>query len=171
MVASLLLPATGEAQQPSKSAPLAKELTQLLDQKKVDSIAAKDTGQADHYVAALYFPGLQLLVVSAKYAVPMYINERFAKKEYREIYIDLNSASVAGSKVFVEDLKADGLAAEREGDQPFDIFESGNKRTMFDGDYKKQKLTEKEYQDAFAAADEAYAKFLALLITEAKKGS
>jgi len=171
MVASLLLPATAGAQQASKSAPLAKELTTLLDQKKIDSIAAKDPAQPDHYVGALYFPGLQLLVVSAKYAVPMYINERFAKKEYRDIYIDLNSASVAGSKVFVEDLKADGLMAQREGDQPFDIYESAGKRTMFDGDFKKQKMTEKEYQDAFAAADEAYAKFLSLLIAEAKKGS
>jgi len=169
MVANFLLPAIVEAQQASKSAPLARELTQLLEQKKIDSIAGKDPARTDHYVAALYFPGLQLLVVSARYAVPMYINERFAKKEYREIYIDLNSASVAGSKVFIEDLKADGLAAERDGDQPFDIYEAGNKRTMFDGDFKKQKMTEEEYRSAFTAADEDYARNLALLIAEAKK--
>lgn len=169
-VASLCVPAVGAAQQlVSKSAPLAKELAALLDQKKLDSIAAKDPSAPDHYVGALYFPGLQLLVVSAKYAVPIYINEKLAKKDYREVYIDLNSASVQGTKNFIEDLKADGLLPERNGDEPFDIVEMGTKRTMLDGDYKKQQLTEQAYGDAFKAADEAYAKYLALLIAEAKK--
>jgi len=169
-VASLCVPATGAAQQlASKSAPLAKELTTLLDQKKVDSIAARDPSVPDYYVGALYFPGLQLLVVSAKYAVPMYINEKLAKKDYREVYIDLNSASVQGTKTFIEDLRADGLMPDRSGDDPFDIVEMGGKRTMFDGEFKKQQLSEQAYQDAFKAADEAYAKYLSLLIAEAKK--
>jgi hypothetical protein len=169
-VASLCVPATSAAQQlTSKSAPLAKELAALLDQKKIDAIAAKDASAPDYYVAALYFPGLQLLVVSAKYAVAMYITEKLAKKDYREVYIDLNSASVQGTKNFIEDLKADGLLPDRSGDEPFDIVEIGGKRTMFDGDHKKQQLTEQAYGDAFRAADEAYAKYLSLLIAEAKK--
>jgi hypothetical protein len=170
MVACFCVPATGAAQQlASKSAPLAKELAALLDQKKLDSIAAKDPSVPDYYVGALYFPGLQLLVVSSKYAVAMYINEKLAKKDYREVYIDLNSASVQGTKTFIEDLKADGLLPDRSGDDPFDIVEMGGKRTMLDGDYKKQQLSEQAYADAFKAADEAYAKYLALLIAEAKK--
>jgi len=169
-VASLCVPATGAAQQlASKSAPLAKELTTLLDQKKLDSIAARDPSAPDYYVGALYFPGLQLLVVSAKYAVAIYINEKLAKQDYREVYIDLNSASVQGTKNFIEDLKADGLLPDRSGDDPFDIVEMGGKRTMLDGDYKKQQLTEQAYAEAFKAADEAYAKYLTLLIGEAKK--
>jgi hypothetical protein len=169
-VASLCVPATGAAQQlASKSAPLAKELTALLDQKKMDAVAARDPSTPDYYVGALYFPGLQLLVVSAKYAVALYITEKIAKKDYREVYIDLNSASVQGTKNFIEDLKADGLLPERSGDEPFDIVEMGGKRTMLDGEYKKQQLSEKDYQDAFKAADEAYAKYLSLLIAEAKK--
>jgi hypothetical protein len=172
MVASLFLPSPSPAQEPrSKSAPLAKELVQLIEQQKLDSLAAKDPAVPDHFVGALYFPGLQLLVVSARYSAPPLLNERITKKEYREVYIDLNSASIQETKVFVEDLKADGLFAVRESDQPFDIFEGGGKRTMFDGDWKKQKLSEKEYMDTFAAADEKYAQYLALLIAELKKGS
>ena len=48
--------------QESKSAPLAKQLVQLLEAAKIDSIGAVDptTGA---FVAALYIPGTQLLVV------------------------------------------------------------------------------------------------------------
>jgi len=121
-------------------------------------------------VAALYFPGSQLLVVSARYAVPVLLNEQLAKKNYKEIYIDLNSASVAGSKAFVVDLLTDGLKAKRAEGQAYDTYESPKRRVAFDGDWKAQKLTEEEYMAAFAEADEAYARMLTALITQAKKG-
>ena len=68
----------------------------------MDSIAAADTSQPGTFVAALYFANTQFLVVSAKYAVPQLLNDRLAKKEYRDVYIDLNSASVPEAKVFIE---------------------------------------------------------------------
>ncbi len=156
--------------QDSKSTPLAKELVALLDQAKSDAIAAKDPSSPDSYVAALYFPGSQLLVVSAKYSVPVLLNEKLSKKDYREIYIDLNSASVPESKVFIVDLLADGLKAKRDEGQPYDTFESATKRLAFDGDWRKQKLTEEEYNKEFADADTLYAKLLQALVAEAKKG-
>jgi hypothetical protein len=171
LLTTLTLLRVAAAQEQPKSAPLAKELAQLLEQHKLDSIAAKDPAQPDHFVGALYVPGLQFLVVSARYAAPPLMNERIGKKEYREVYIDLNSASIPESKVFVEDLRADGLFREREGDQASDAVEKGGKRTMFDGDWKKQKLSEKEYMDLYATADDQYAKYLSMLIAEAKKGS
>jgi hypothetical protein len=162
---------TRAAAQDSKSAALAKELTGILDQAKLDAIAAKDPASPDAYVAALYFAGSQLLVVSARYAVPVLLNEQLAKKTYREVYIDLNSASIAGTKTFIVDLLADGLKAKRaEGQAAYDTFESPKQRFAFDGDWKSQKLTEEEYTSAFTAADEAYAKMLAALIAQAKKG-
>jgi hypothetical protein len=171
-VVSLLAcgPATVAAQE-SKSAPLVKELTQLLDQHKLDAIAARLPDGADHFAAALYFPGLQLLVVSARYSVPQYVVEKLAKKDYREVYIDLNSASIPESKVFFEDLKADGLQATRQENDPFDMYEGKGQKLSFDGDWRKAKTTEKEYLDAFAAVDADYAKLLAVLIAQAKKGS
>ena len=166
----LSLPSTASAQE-SKSAPLAKLLAAALDAGKLDSIAAKDPADSDRFVAALYFPGTQLLVISAKYSVPQLLSDRLGKKEYRDVYMDLNGASVADSKIFIEDPGADGLKARREDNQAFDQVEMSGKRTMFDGDWKKQKLSEQDYMKAFSTADERYAQLLAALLAEVKKTS
>jgi len=158
------------AAQESKTAALAKEITALLDAAKLDSIAAKDPAQADTFIAALYFNANQLLVVSARYSVPVLLNEALAKKNYRDIYIDLNSASVPESKVFIVDLGADGLKARRAENQPYDTYETAKVRLAFDGDWKAQKMTEDEYMKAFAEADDKYARMLAALIAQVKKG-
>ena len=60
--------------QESESAVLAEELSQLMTGGQLDAVACKDTVDDDRYVAALSFPG-QLLVVSARYEVPIYIEE------------------------------------------------------------------------------------------------
>jgi len=159
------------AQQP-QSASLAQELASILDQRKMDAVAAKDSGQDDFYYAALYFSGSQLLVVGAKYSVPVLLDAKLLDREYRDAYIDLNSASVPQSKIFVVDLGADGLKATRHENEPYDTFEEGTTRLAFDGDWKKQNLgSEEEYMKAFAAADAKYARMLKALITQAKRGS
>jgi hypothetical protein len=155
--------------QDSKSGPLVKELTQLLEQQKLDSIAARDPAAPDLYVAALYFPGSQLLVVGARYAVPSILNEKLAKKDFREIYTDLNSAAVEGSRWLVMDIGADGLKPKKD-ETHFDTCDMGPRSLVFDGDWKKQKLnSEDDYTKAFTEADERYAKMLAALIAQAKK--
>src|SRR5262245_22234160 len=100
-VAMLALPAATSAQE-SKSAGLARQLASARDAGKLDSIAAKEGSAADVFCAALYFPGAQLLVVSAKYSVPQLLSDRLGKKEYRDTYLDLNGAAVPGSKVFIQ---------------------------------------------------------------------
>ena len=162
--------ATALAQE-SKSVALAKELSAALDAAKLDSIAAKDTAKPDMFYGALYFPGVQLLVVGAQYAAPAAMNDRLAKKDYREAYLDLSSASVPGSKIFIEDLAANGLVAKPKDNEAPDAFESGGKRVSFDGDWKKQKLSEEEYMKAFSDADERYSQVLTALIAQAKKTS
>lgn len=159
------------AAQESLSQPVAKQLAAALGAGKLDSIAAKDPDSTGVYVAALYFPGMQLLVVSARYTVPVLLDEKIGKKEYRDVYIDLNSASVPESKVFIEDLGADGLQAERAENQPFDTYDAGGKHIAFDGDWKRQKLTKDEYMKAFAAADERYRHILQTLLTQLKQTS
>src|SRR3954451_1408256 len=95
--------------QDAKSGPLAKQLAAALDSAKLDSIAAPDPSSPGTFVAALYFPNMQLLVVSAKYTAPQLLLAKVDKKDYRDVYSDLNSASVPESKIFIEDLGADGL--------------------------------------------------------------
>lgn len=157
--------------QESKSSSLAKQLAAALDAGKLDSIAAKDPSSPDAFAAALYFPGAQLLVIAGKYAVPQLLSERLGRKEYRDVYLDLNGASAADSKVFIEDPGADGLKAKREENQAFDQCEIGGKRMMFNGDWKTQKMSEDDYMKAYSAADDRYSQILSALLAQAKKSS
>jgi hypothetical protein len=154
--------------QESKSAALAKQLASMLDARKLESVAAKDPASPDTYIGALYFPGLQLLTIAGRYSAPALLDARLDKHEYRDIYIELNGAATAGTKVFVEDLGIDGLRARREDERPADNVEAAGKRVAFDGDWRKQQLSEQDYQKAFAAADAQYAQFLAALLAQLK---
>lgn len=158
---------TASAQE-SRSAALAKELTALLQQKKLDSIAARAPSAADQFVAALFFPG-QLLVVSARYAAPPVMMERIARSEYRDVYIDLNSAAVPESRVLITDLGADGLRPRREANQPFDTQDTNGKGIRFDGNWREDKMSEEEYMKVFAQADQNYIAALEVLIGALKK--
>jgi len=164
----LLAPALAEAQE-SKSSPLVTELVMLLDAMKLDSIAAKIQG--DQYVGALYFAGSQLLVVEARYSVPQRMDAQLAGKSYRDVYIDLNSASIPDSKVLVSDLGANGLRARRESNQPYDTVDMGGKSYAFDGDWNRAKISEQEYTKAFQSSDAAYARMLEALVAQLKKSS
>ena len=168
LVVALTLPALASAQD-SKSVALAKQLAAALDAGKLDSIAARD-GEGDVFVAALYFPG-QLLVISGKYSVPQLLADRLGKKEYRDVYMDLMGTAAADSKVFIQDPGADGLRAKRDENQPFDIVDIAGKQTMFNSDWKAQKLSEQDYQKVFSDADERYAKILTALLAQVKKTS
>jgi len=170
VLVALALPAAASAQE-SKSNALAKQLSAALDAGKLDSVAAKDPKAADVFFAALYFPGAQLLVVSAKYSVPQLLSDRLLKKEYRDTYLDLNGAGAPDSKVFIQDGAADGLKAKNVENQAPDIYEVAGKQTIFDGDYKRQKIAEQDYQKAFSSADDRYAEILQALLAQVKKTS
>ncbi len=153
-----------------KSPALVKELTQLLDAKKLSAIAARDTAEPEFYVAAMYFSGSQLLVVGAKYAPAVLLDGKLLKREYQDIYIDLNSSAKAGTKVFLEDAGADGLKPDHETNKASDSVEQGGKQTRFDDSWRKdQKLSDADYQKLFTDADKLYCRLLTALIVEAKK--
>jgi hypothetical protein len=168
LVASPLIAVAGA--QELKSAQLAKELTTLLQQKKLDSIAARSPQAADEFVAALFFPG-QLLVVSARYAAPPVLMERIARNEFRDVYIDLNSAGIPESRVLFTDLGADGLKPTREANEPFDTQDMNGKGIRFDGNWREDKMSEDEYMKAFEEAEQRYAAALEVLVSALKKAS
>ena len=156
--------------QDSRSDAAARRLAEVLDRLKLDSIAAQDPSTPETFVAALYFPRAQLLMVSARYSAPSLLLGKLARKDYRDAYIDLNAASVAGSKIFVMDHGANGLAASPGDSGAPDTWEHKNKTTSFDSDWRGAKMSEQEYQKAFAAADEHYARMLTLLAEQATQG-
>jgi hypothetical protein len=162
----LLLASPGFAQE-SKSAPVVRELTQALDQMKLESIAAKHG--PDRYVAALYFAGSQLLVVGAKYSSPERLDSLISKKEYQEVYADLSSASEQASKMFVMDLGANGLRFKRQTNEPFDTVDTPAGSVAFNGE--RGKLSEDDYRKAFTASDEQYASMIQALVAQLKKPS
>jgi len=162
------LSAVGFAQEPKSAGP-AKELADLLTSKKLDSIAARMPDSREEFVGALSFPG-QLMVVWARTTAPAVVNEKLLRKEYREVYLDLNSASVVESRNFVTDLGPDGLKAKpatREG--PSDSHDLGVKSMRFDGNWREDKMSEKDYMKAYADADAAYTRAIQALIDEVKK--
>jgi hypothetical protein len=154
--------------QSSKSLTVAKELTAALDAQKLDAIAARMPSDPDRYVAALYFPGAQLLVISGKYPAPQLMDPRIAQKQYRDVYMELSGTVPKESKIFVLDMGAPGLT-QKKTDGFFDTWTQGDKQIMFDGNWDAQKMSEADYNKAYAAADEEYAKMLGALLEQVKK--
>ena len=161
------LPSAAVAQV-SKSAAVAKELVQVMDAKKLDSIAAKTPTPEGHYAAALYFPNVQLLVISGHYSAPQLMEPRLAAKQYRDTYMELSGTVAPDTKIFVQDMGEPGLTSRKQ-DNMYDTWTRAGKIVMFDGDNDKQKISDAEYAKAFAAADEEYARILGALLAEAKK--
>ena len=166
-LAGLLLAASTLFAQDSKSAAVAAELTGLLDQMKLDAVAAKQG--TDQFVAALYFQGSQLLVVGAKYSSPDRLTYLIGQKQYRDVYADLSSASEQATKIFVMDLGANGLKFKRENGEPFDTVDSSGRSVVFNGE--RGKLSEDDYRKAFTTSDEQYMLMLQALVAAIKKPS
>lgn len=166
--AASLMFAPAAAAQESASTAAAAELAQLLDAGKLDSIAASDPADPSTWVAALYFKDAQLLLVSAQYSAPELLAEKMKVKDYRDIYLALFSSPVAGTKVFVMDANADGLSAKTSNGQAPDMWEQKDTTVMFDGEWRKAKMSEEEYKKAFADADANYTRLLKLLAAQIK---
>ena len=163
----VVLAASGQAgAQTSMSGPLAAELADALTAASLDAVAARDAegGDNDRFVAALAFPG-QLLVVSARYEAPIYVVQKIDALQYRDVYIDLNAASIAGTKLLVTDVGADGLAADG---GTVDVYDDGSRMLRFDGDPGGQGLSRDAYDAAFAEADEQYSRMLKALLAQAR---
>ena len=168
-LAAILLLATAASAQDSKSATSVTELVKMLDSMKLDSFAVKGAS-ANEYVGALYFPGSQLLVVSAKFDTPWRADSLLEMKNYRDLYIELNSASVPQSKVFVSDLSANGLRSKKDGTL-YDTADIGGKTFNFDGDWKKAKITADDYTKTYSTTDEQYTQMIQVLLAGLKKSS
>lgn len=152
----------------SRSEPLAKELATLLQQQKLDVIAAADPADDKRFVAALFFPG-QLLVVAGHYAAPSLLAQEVSQKQYREVYTALQGAADAESKVFIQDMGADGLQADAAASVDV-MYERGVDQTFFDGKPQQHKMSKAVYDKKFAEADASYAAMLTLLIKQARGG-
>ena len=138
--------------QPASSASLVEQLKQLMDDQELSAIATQDPTKENHFVAALYFSGRQVLAVSAPYSAPLIMSGMLDNEDYRNVYIDLSSASDPAARFFVDDFGADGLQAGSATEGPRDGVNRGGQQVALD------------VSDLYAQADQDYAEILRLLI-------
>lgn len=158
-------------QTPTQSPALAKELVAELAKKKQECIIAKDPEVAGQYIAALHLPGVQLLVVSAKFADPASMEFRMFSGDCMNGYADINAAVTATDRIIINDLGADGLVAMPKKDAPRDGYTHGGKEMKLDGNsgaLKAAKITADDFQKTFNEAEQAYSTYLKLLIARLK---
>lgn len=161
----LVLPPQAAEGQDSRSASAAAALTQMLNERKLDAIAARDPDRPDRFIAALYFPGSQLLAIGSVHPAPALLEQRLAQRQFRDVYTDLHGSGVREGRVFITDLQANGLQRTREPNAPFDIvYRNGVNQASYDADWKGQTLTESQYNERFRRDDTEYARMLNALI-------
>ena len=83
------------------------------------------------------------------------------RRGLRDVYIDLNTASIDGTKVLVTDVGANGLLANDAG---VDMYDDGSGILRLDG----TGTAGVDYSTAVADADREYARLLRALIDQAR---
>lgn len=155
--------ANGQGRQ---SADPAERVLKMLRERKLQQFAAKDPAEAGRYVAATIIGDTNLLLVSARYAQPVLLNERLYRGDHQGAYAELNAASIRDGKLFVQDLGEPGLRAIRPAEGAFDIvYRSGGKGTLFDGNWKAQGVSKQDYLRAYEEADSRYTHALGVLLS------
>ena len=165
-IAGLMFAGRVMALDDSRSAAPAAQLTQMLDARGLQAFAAENPKRPGRFVAVLYFPGSQLLLISAQYSAPALLRDRIAAGEYRQVYVDLSSAGDRTDRIFVEDLGAPGLRSTRDDGKPFDlVWRDVTNGIHYDGNADAQKLSKSAYRSRFEVDDAAYAELLDILNT------
>jgi hypothetical protein len=156
--------ATAQGPAGASTAPV-KELAALLSSRNQTAIAARDP-ESGAFVAALYYPGIQLLVVSGKPAAADAVAAQLDAKNFQDVYAALQDGAARPGRLFVQDLGADGLI---DGGESIDVVYEEGRQTLFDGKPRSHKLSDKAYRELFSAADTRYAHMLTVLLAEARR--
>lgn len=151
--------------QDSHSAERVRSLTAVMSTHQQTAIAAKDPDTGE-FVAALFFSGVQLLVVSARSPAAALLDEQIAAKKFQDVYVALQDPSVRSSRLFFQDLGADGLHADG---KTVDVLYEQGQQFLFDGQPQKHRLSEQAYREKFGTADARYARMVDLLLIQARR--
>jgi hypothetical protein len=146
-----------------QSTALAKQFAALMVERHLDALAARDPQVADRFIAAMVFPEVQLLVVAARYPSPDYLQYQIDHKQYREAYTALYQNPIMETKLFFQDMGADGLRGGRGGLTDV-MYERGQVQTVLDGNWKKARMSEAAYTQKLLDADTQYSGVLAILL-------
>jgi hypothetical protein len=156
---TLAVPRNSAAAEPSPKA--ASALVEMMKSRGLEAVAAQDPANPDHFIAAMLVPDVQLLVVAGKAAAPDYLRSQIAGRQFRDVYAALYAGAVADTKLFFQDMGSDGL---NPASGNIDImYEHGTKQTIFNGDWKAQKMSRNAYEEKQQKADAEYSRLLTLL--------
>lgn len=156
----------GAVEDAPRSAAPAATLTALLEQRGLQTIAARDPDEPGRYVAALHIPGVQLLVVSAPYRLTAAIDKKIAAGQYMDVYVEIQGVRDRTGHFFVEDVQADGLRPPTDPDLACDTTTlNGATPVVFNGKWDARQLTQEEYDARFRRDDGRYARMLEVLST------
>lgn len=150
---------TARAESPGKET--VEQLTAAMAKRQLEVIAAADPSSPNRYVAAMLIPGAQLLVVSAEYPNPPELQALMVHRQYRDVYSALHQPSTQASRLFFLDTGPDGVEVSR--DHVDVLYEKGVTQVLFDGDWKKSKLSQPDYQQKTREAGEEYLRLVKLL--------
>ena len=153
-----------QAGRDASSAARAGELISLMQAKGLQTFAVRVPDRADQFAAVMAFPEVQLLVVTARHANPDLLAAQVAQKQFSEVYAELQSAASQDSRTFFQDLGGDGLG----GEGGVDVMYERGVQTLFDGNWKRAKLSREAYDTRLAAADKRYSEVLDALISGLK---
>ena len=157
-------PTAGQSAAPATSTVLVKQLVAVMAARQVDAVAAPDPDDTGRLLGALIV-GDQLMVISSFHKATEYLELQITKKQFREVYLALQDGTSEG-RLFFHDLGCDGFGNGND----LDIFYEGAKgRTMLDGNWMAQGLTELEYAEKRRVAEEKYVHALTVLLEAAKK--
>jgi hypothetical protein len=140
---------------------LVKQLVSSMAARGLDAIAVPERYEPGRYIAALVFPDVQVLVVSGKVDAAAAIAGHIDAKRFRDAYMEVHRASAEG-RIFIHDMGCDGLQ-EQVADSDI-YYEGANGRTIFDGNWSAQSLSEAAYWRKQEEADDKYSRALALLL-------
>ena len=165
---------TAAAQASEDTAQVAKQLVEVLTPQAEGFtpryMAAADPADADRFVAAMLIPGVQLVVVAADYSVPVLLRERLLTGKYQDAYMDLSTATDAASRLTFEDIQADGLAFKPpKGVASGDLIVRNGEELRLDGQWRKKRMKEDAYREAFDQARADYVRIIGLLLAQAKQ--
>lgn len=168
LMLGVLWTSTGAAAQSedSESAEAVRAFLFTLEQHQLEAAAAEYPNEPNRFTAALHLPGSQLLAISATSAYAPHVRELIQKRDYRQVYSHLSTASEPKGRFFVQDLGADGLHRIREDDDPFDIiWEDDVTQRIYNGAWSSEGISEAEYRRRFETDDRRYSRLLHVLIT------
>jgi hypothetical protein len=166
-LAALLLGAI-RAEHPTSPAS-AERLKQLLVSRQAEAAAAEDPDEPGRFVAALLLPE-QLLVVTARCASVEHLRRQVEQRASRDLYAGLHGCAIPSTKLFVQDMGADGIQPQPEpGKVPDVVYDKVSHVVVLNGDWRKQELDEEGYLSQFGALDTRYNRMLQLLIGAANR--